>query len=60
MGRDEYRVRLNRVLASVQEESGGWNDRVMARSENFGTAMAIMALQMQDIPATPAWVTTKK
>ena len=27
MGKDEYRARLNRTLASIQEESGGWNDR---------------------------------
>jgi len=55
LGRDEYRVRLNRILASVQEESGGWNDRVFERSENYGTAMAIMALQMKDLPAIPRW-----
>lgn len=55
LGRDEYRVRLNRILASVQEESGGWNDRVFERSENYGTAMAIMALQMKDLPAIPHW-----
>ena len=60
MGKDEYRVRLNRILASVREESGGWNDRVFERSQNYGTAMAIMALQMKDIPAVPAWQATKR
>lgn len=60
MGKDEYRVRLNRILGAVREDSGGWNDRVFERSENYGTAMAIMALQMKDIPRVPPWPATKR
>ncbi len=42
--RPEYRQRLYRLLWKVREESGGWNDRVFPRSENFGTAMTMLAL----------------
>lgn len=39
-----YREKLYGLLWHVREESGGWNDRVFPRSENFGTAMTLMAL----------------
>jgi hypothetical protein len=48
--RQEYREHLCGVVFRVRHEDGRWNDRVFARSANYGTAMAMMALQMQDIP----------
>lgn len=42
--RPELRSRLQALLWVVREESGGWNDRVFDRSENFGTAMTLLAL----------------
>ncbi len=42
--RAELRSRLQSLLWVVREESGGWNDRVFDRSENFGTAMTLLAL----------------
>ena len=38
------REQLYKRLTQVREKSGGWNDRVFDRSENFGTAMVMLAL----------------
>ena len=43
------------VLFRVREESGGWNDRVFARSENFGTAMSILSIMQPDMPLPARW-----
>ena len=43
---------------TVREESGGWNDRVFDRSENFGTAMTLMAL-LEPKSARPVGWTVK-
>jgi hypothetical protein len=48
--RPEYRRRLAELLFSVRQEDGSWNDRVFARSANYGTAIATMALMMPDLP----------
>ncbi len=40
----KYRDQLLERLWQVQEKSGGWNDRIFPRSENFGTAMSVLAL----------------
>lgn len=53
--RTSYRERLNRTLSFVRDEDGSWNGRVFERSKAYGTAMSIMALQMQKIPGIPAW-----
>lgn len=53
--RAEFRRRLHERLFQVQEPSGGWNDRVFERSENYGTAMALLALLAPSIEAPPAW-----
>lgn len=50
-----YRARLNRTLSVIREKDGGWNDRVFERSKNYGTAMAVMALQMKDLPRPAVW-----
>lgn len=52
-----YRQKLYRLLWKVREESGGWNDRVFARSENFGTAMTILALCEPGGAPLPRWAT---
>jgi hypothetical protein len=50
-----YRERLLARLFQVREASGGWNDRVFPRSENFGTAMGLMALLAPGLPKPPFW-----
>ena len=49
------RQALYRLLWKVREEDGGWNDRVFPRSECFGTAMAILALESPALPAPARW-----
>jgi len=42
--RPEYRAYYLELLFDVREDSGGWNDRVFPRSENYGTAMSMLAI----------------
>lgn len=58
--RSESRERFLAILAGVQEDEGGWNDRVFPRSRNFGTAMGMMAATMKDLPAPATWPTLLK
>lgn len=51
--REAQRQRLYQLLWAVRESSGGWNDRVFPRSENFGTAMTLLAL-LEPSGARPA------
>lgn len=51
----KLRARLLERLIEVREPSGGWNDRVFARSENYGTAMALVALCAPDFEAPATW-----
>jgi hypothetical protein len=53
--REGYRKRLHERLAQVQEASGGWNDRVFPRSENFGTAMGLLAMLAPSLPRPAGW-----
>ncbi len=53
--RASYRERFLARLFQVQESTGGWNDRVFPRSENFGTAMAMLALLAPDLARPAAW-----
>ena len=55
-----YRERLTKLLFAVREEDGGWNDRVFPRSENFGTAMTLLALESPTLRAPARWVTKKE
>jgi len=43
----------------VREEDGGWNDRVFARSANFGTAMSMLALLSPELPAPARWSSSR-
>lgn len=53
--RAEYRRRVTALLLQVREEGGGWNDRTFPRSRNYGTAMAMLALMMPDLPRPASW-----
>jgi hypothetical protein len=53
--RPGYRQKLYHLLWKVREEDGGWNDRVFARSESFGTAMSMLALLSPKLPAPARW-----
>jgi len=53
--RPAFRARLHERLFQVQEPSGGWNDRVFERSENYGTAMALLAFLAPKMTLPPAW-----
>ena len=53
--RPRYRARFLERLFQVQENSGGWNDRVFPRSENFGTAMSVLALLQPKLPTPAEW-----
>ena len=53
--RASYREHFLERLHQVQEPSGAWNDRVFARSESFGTAMAILALLAPQLPRAADW-----
>jgi hypothetical protein len=55
--RAEFRRRLHERLFQVQEPTGGWNDRVFERSENYGTAMALLAFLAPSMERPPVWET---
>ena len=55
--RAALRQKLYRLLWKVREDDGGWNDRVFPRSENFGTAMTLLALESPRLPAPARWKT---
>ncbi len=56
--RAEYRRRLAGLIESRRLENGTWNDRVFDRSANYGTAMALLSLTMEDAHPTPRWLAT--
>lgn len=53
--REEYRRRVRELLMGVRLEGGTWNDRVFKRTANYGTAMAMSALMMPNLPAPSEW-----
>ena len=55
--RREYREPLRRRLEQVRMEDGRWNDRVFPRSASYGTALALLSLNMSDIPPPSPWST---
>ena len=55
-----YRERLLKLLFAVREEDGGWNDRVFPRSENFGTAMTLLALKSPTLRQPARWTAKKE
>lgn len=57
--RERQRKRLHTILFGIREEGGGWNDRVFPRSENFGTAMVLLALSRPASKAPHDWQPAK-
>jgi hypothetical protein len=57
--RPALREKCNKLLFSVRQADGTWNDRVFKRSANFGTSMACMAI-LQPSTAKPATYTPPK
>lgn len=53
--REGYRKMMQTVLARSREEDGSWNDRQFGRSGGYGTAMALMAIYMPQLPKPVAW-----
>lgn len=53
--RDDFRKQLLARLFQVQEPSGGWNDRIFPRSENYGTAMGLIALLAPQLQRPTGW-----
>jgi hypothetical protein len=56
--RTERREQLYKLLWSVRERSGGWNDRVFPRSESYGTAMTMLSLREPHAPRPARWTPT--
>ena len=48
--RPALREKCNKLLFSVRQEDGTWNDRVFKRSANFGTSFACMAMLQPVLP----------
>jgi hypothetical protein len=53
--REEAKAKLYALLAQIEEDDGGWNDRVFPRSRAFGTAMVVLALCAPHEPPLPGW-----
>ena len=53
--REGFRKQLLARLFQVQEPSGGWNDRIFPRSENYGTAMGLIALLAPQLKRPAGW-----
>lgn len=51
--RAAWRDRLHRLLMSVRDEDGTWNDRVFPRSAAYGTAVTVLALTEPAYAARP-------
>ena len=53
--RGEYRRQLQQLLFAVRDADGTWDDRVFPRTRNFGTAMALLALERPRLPDPATW-----
>ena len=51
----EYRKKFLELLFRTRNEQGRWNDRVFPRSANYGTACAVMGMQMPGGPKPATW-----
>lgn len=58
--RPALREKCNKLLFSVRQEDGTWNDRVFKRSANFGTSMACMAILQPTLPKPPTYASPAK
>lgn len=53
--RDELRQRMFDTLLRTRDEDGTWDDRIFARTRNYGTSMAVLALLTEKAPRPKAW-----
>jgi hypothetical protein len=53
--RAKERDRLLQVILKTRDDDGTWNDRVFARSRNYGTAMIVLALLAERTPLPPKY-----
>lgn len=53
--KDRLRASMLVVLARSRDDDGSWNDRQFDRSAGYGTAMAILAMQMPHLPKPAEW-----
>jgi hypothetical protein len=51
--RAKERERLLETILKTRDDDGTWNDRVFARSRNYGTAMIVLALLGDQAPLPP-------
>ncbi|MHC5111176.1 MAG: prenyltransferase/squalene oxidase repeat-containing protein [Planctomycetota bacterium] len=49
--KQRFLLEMRSVLLKTRDPDGTWNDRIFPRSSNYGTAMAIMALLEDKMPA---------
>jgi hypothetical protein len=53
--RDTLRERMRVMLAKAREDDGSWNDRQFETSAGYGTALALLAMHMPQLPAPAGW-----
>lgn len=53
--RPRERERLREVVLKTRDPDDTWNDRVFPRSRAYGTAMALLTLLGERVPAPPPW-----
>ena len=53
--RQELREKMRVMLARSVESDGTWNDRQFGRSAGYGTAMALLAMHMPELPKPHPW-----
>jgi hypothetical protein len=51
--RDKERERLLATILKTRDDDGTWNDRVFARTRNYGTSMIVLALLGDKAPLPP-------
>ena len=53
--RDGFRAQMRQILARSVDDKGTWNDRQFGRSAGYGTAMALMTMNMERLPKPHSW-----
>ena len=56
--RDKLRGKMRAMLAKCREADGAWNDRQFDCSGGYGTALALLAMHMPQLPKPSAWTAT--
>lgn len=50
VAKQDFRARMAVIVERSRDEDGSWNDRHFGRSAGYGTALAIMTMQMPHLP----------